>query len=85
MPSTSFSSTKSVVLRLILGTFRQHSEFITYHKFVFRIISFYTHMNMFLVPLLGLGYEDATDIIEGFFTWKKVRNEFVFGSGGRII
>ena len=65
---------------LYQGIFRQHTEFITYHKFIFMVLSFYMHLNMLLLPLIGYGSDTSWSLMASFFSWKKVSYTFIFGT-----
>lgn len=40
------------------------------------------HLNMFLVPLIGISTDTGLTVISGFFAWKEVRSDFVYGTSG---
>jgi|JI8StandDraft_1071087.scaffolds.fasta_scaffold1005912_1 hypothetical protein len=40
------------------------------------------HLNMFLVPLIGISTDNGLSVISGFFSWKQVRSDFVYGTSG---
>lgn len=37
------------------------------------------HLNMLLLPLIGYGADSSWSLVGGFFTWRKVRSNFIFG------
>lgn len=63
-----------------LSTFRQHTQIISYQKFIFLVHSFYMSLNMLVLPLIGYGADSSWSLVEGFFTWRRVRNQFIFGT-----
>jgi hypothetical protein len=63
-----------------LSTFRQHTQIISYQKFIFLVHSFYMTLNMLVLPLIGYGSDTSWSLVEGFFTWRRVRNQFIFGT-----
>ena len=63
-----------------LSTFRQNTQIISYQKFIFLVHSFYMSLNMLVLPLIGFGSDSSWSLIEGFFTWRPVRSQFIFGT-----
>lgn len=37
-------------------------------------------LNMLVLPLIGYGSDSSWSLIEGLFTWRQVRSQFIFGS-----
>lgn len=66
------------------GIFRQHTEFTSYHKFVFRVLSIYMHLNILLMPLLGYSEDSGLTIIKKLVTWSPVKRDFIFGQNCRL-
>jgi hypothetical protein len=63
-----------------LSSFRQHTQIISYQKFIFLVHSCYMMLNMLVLPLIGYGSDSSWSLIEGFITWRKVRSQFIFGT-----
>lgn len=38
------------------------------------------HLNMLLLPMIGLGSDSSWSLIAGFFSWRKVSRTFLFGN-----
>ena len=68
---------------LLSGIFRQNTEFIAYHKFILRVISIYTHLNMLVLPLIGYGSDSSWSLLAGLFSWRKAKTDFIYGNSCR--
>lgn len=63
------------------GIFRKQTEFVYFHAFIFKVISFYMHFNMVFMPIVGYGSNDSSwSLIARLLAWKKVKTDFIFGT-----
>lgn len=74
-------NTFNLIIVYRLGIFRQQTEFVYFHSFIFRVICFYMHFNMIFMPMLGYGSNDSSwSLIAYLFAWRKTKSEFIFGT-----